>query len=173
MQRSLFKIKRTRRRTVTVLVSFAILVAKLNKNFKSHILARFFVSFFFSFRYPTKNRRHTTQQPKVRNTMADLPRDFPFPTPVSGQSQDIYEAESYNDDSGYNSTRVPSLASSDFSFPTSIQPTAKSLREKFMCPHPSSAKARRRHGQVWWRHAMYLLCCTFSLERMKRPFDRF
>jgi hypothetical protein len=97
--------------------------------------------------------------------MADLPHNFPFATPASSQSQDIHEGGSYNDDSGYSSSlldsRVPTLASSDFSFPTSIQSTAKSLREQFMCPHSSAAKARRRHEQVWWRHAMYLYFVPF------------
>ncbi|OAQ35960.1 hypothetical protein K457DRAFT_1870113 [Linnemannia elongata AG-77] len=86
--------------------------------------------------------------------MAALPRNHPFATPASSQcqKQDAHETDSSIADSGYCTThldsRVPSLASSsDFSFLSSIQTTTKSLREQFMCPHPSAANARRRHEQ--------------------------
>ncbi|KAK3822570.1 MAG: hypothetical protein J3R72DRAFT_497163 [Linnemannia gamsii] len=83
------------------------------------------------------------------------PNRFSFPISAISQNEDNnYEVESNNDDSGYGTThrdmnsRVPSLAfSSDLSLPSSIESTVKSLREQFMCTHPSAAVRRRRHVQ--------------------------
>ncbi|KAG0374232.1 hypothetical protein BGX24_010662 [Mortierella sp. AD032] len=84
------------------------------------------------------------------------PNRFSFPISAISQNEDNnYKVESNNDDSGYGTThldkdsRVPSFASSsDLSLPSSIESTVKSLREQFMCTHPSAAARRRRHVQV-------------------------